>query len=99
MVQVRSLRQLGIKVGRGAYIDAEWVGEPGIVRYEDGAVADRGAIVFGHLMVHDGNHYRLRFNNVSIGPEAQVATRAAVLPGVALKPKERVAPARLVMSM
>ena len=81
------------------YLDAEWIGEPGMVRYADGAIADRSSIVFGHLMTFNGDHFNLKFNHVNVGPGAQVSARAAVMPGVNIKANETVPPAELLMAL
>ncbi len=84
-VQIKSLRRTGVQVGEGCYIDSEWPGEPGMASYGDGAVADRGSIVFGHLMTHNGESFNIHFNQVSVGAGAQVSARSAIFPGVHLK--------------
>lgn len=97
-MQIKSLRRMGMNVGKAVYLDGEWIGEPGVVNYADGAIADRGSIVFGHLMTHNGDHFNLKFTSVNIGPGAQVAARAAVMPGVNIKADGLVPSGELVMA-
>ena len=75
------MRRTGISIGSGVYIDADWLGEPGVT-YEDGAIADRGSIVFGHLLAFNGEYNHLEHRPVNIGAGAQIKPRAAILPGV-----------------
>lgn len=75
-------------MGEGCYIDADWAGEPGMAKYGNGAIADRGSIVFGHLMVHNGEAFNVNFDNVSIGAGAVVSARSGVFPGTSLKAGE-----------
>ena len=97
-LQIKSLRRMGMDIGSGVYLDNEWIGEPGMVKYTNGAIADRSCIVFGHLMTHNGDHFSLKFNNVNVGPGAVVGPRAAVMPGVNLKAGESVPSGELLMA-
>ena len=81
LAQVDFLRQTGVKIGSGVYIDAEWAGEPGVT-YADGSSADRGSIVYGHMLAFNGVDNLLQFGKVHIGTNAQVGARSAILPGV-----------------
>ena len=82
------MRWYGVKIGDGCYIDAEWAGEPGMATYGNGAIADRGSIVFGHLMIHDGEAFNVHFDTVSLGPGSVVSARSGIFPGSNLKAGE-----------
>jgi hypothetical protein len=98
-MQIDSLRRSGVEVGEGCYIDAEWPGEPGMAKYGDGAIADRGSIVFGHLMTHNGECFNVHFNHVSVGAGAQVSARSGIFPGVNLKSGEVVPSGEMRMAL
>lgn len=85
--QIEFMRRTGIRIGARVYIDSDWLGEPG-VSYGDGAAADRGSIVFGHLLAFNGKYNHLEHRPVDIGAGAVVGPRAALLPGVALQKGE-----------
>ena len=87
-MQLDSLRAYGVEVGQGCYIDAEWAGEPGMAKFGDGAIADRGSIIFGHLMVHNGEAFNVHFDVVNLGPGSVVSARSGIFPGASLKAGE-----------
>lgn len=89
-MQIKALRRSGLKVGKWVYLDSEWLGEPGLIEYGDNSIADRGAIVFGHLMTHNGKEFALQFNKVTVGPGAVINARAALMPGVNVQAGEQV---------
>lgn len=96
---MRALRRSGLKIGRWVWLDSEWIGEPGLIEYGDNSVADRGAIVFGHLMTHNGKEFTLQFNKVTIGAGAVINARSALMPGVTLQPGEVVPSGDLRMAL
>ena len=73
-------------------------GEPGVT-YEDGAVADKGSIVFGHLLAINGRYNHMEHRPVTIGKNAQIGARAAVLPGVDISARQTVSPGELIMAL
>ena len=92
------MRRTGIKIGSGVYVhDADWLGEPG-VSYADGAIADKGAIVFGHLLAFNGQYNHLEHRPVSIGKSATIGARSAVLHGVSIDAGQTVSPGDLVLA-
>ena len=91
------MRRTGINIGTQVYLDADWLGEPGVT-YGDGASADRGSIVFGHLLAFNGHCNKLEHRPVSIGKGAQLGPRSAVLPGVSCGDGRVVGPGELVMA-
>lgn len=91
-------RRGGIQVGKACYIDADWLGEPGVT-YGDGAIADRGSIVFGHLLAFNGHYNHLEHRHVNIGAGAYIGPRAAILPGVNIGAGEVVAPGELRIAL
>lgn len=98
-VQVKALRRSGLQIGKWVYLDSEWLGEPGLIEYGDRAVADRGAIVFGHLMTHNGKEFAIHFNKVNVGAGAVINARAAVMPGVQIQSGEHVPAGDLRISL
>lgn len=93
------MRRYGLKIGDGCYIDADWVGEPGVASYASGAIADRGSIVFGHLMTHDGEAFNVHFDSVAVGPGSVVSARAGIFPGTSLKAGEIVKSGEMRMTL
>lgn len=91
-------RRTGIKVGKRVYIDAEWAGEPGTT-YGDWSSADRGSIVYGHMLAFTGRDNVLQFNTVEIGRNAHLAPRCALLPGVTVRERSTVRPGELQMAL
>ena len=89
-LQLKALRRSGLQIGKWVYLDSEWLGEPGLIQYGDYAIADRGAIVFGHLMTHNGKEFALAFNKVTVGAGAVINARSAVMPGVQIQAGEHV---------
>lgn len=86
-LQIKSLRQ-HTEIGEGCYIDADWAGEPGMGKYGDGVIVDRGAIVFGHLMTHNGEAFHVNFGKVNLASGAVVSARSGIFPGASLKAGE-----------
>ena len=90
------MRRTGIQIGSRVYIDSDWLGEPGVT-YGDDTVADRGSIVFGHLLAFNGSHNHLEHRPVNIESGAVLGPRAAVLPGVCVAAGESVGAGELKM--
>ena len=96
--QVDFVRRTGVQVGSRVYIDAEWAGEPGVT-YGDGSSADRGSIVYGHMLAFNGQENELLFKDVDIGKHAHIGARAAVLPGVKVGQRDALRPGELRMDL
>lgn len=92
------LRSIGIDVGKGVYCDADWPGEFG-VSLDDGAVVERGAMVYGHWLKFDGHCNKVEYAPVRIGANAYVGPRSALLPGVSVGPGQSVAEGAMQMAI
>ncbi|KAK9812147.1 hypothetical protein WJX73_000290 [Symbiochloris irregularis] len=95
---IEFMRRTGIKIGARVYIDSDWLGEPGVT-YQDDAVADKGSIVFGHLLAFDGKYNHLEHRNVTVGKGAVIGPRAAVLPGVTVPSRATLQAGELRMAL
>lgn len=98
ITQVDSLRGMGIKIGINVHIDAEWPGETG-VSIEDGAVIERGSLLYGHWLIFDGMLHRTKFVPLKVGAHACIGARAALMPGVNVPAGQAIAPAALKMAL
>lgn len=96
---MRGLRKTGLQVGKWVYLDNEWLGEPGLIEYGDYSIADRGAILFGHLMTHNGKEFVLQFNKVTVGSGAVINARSALMPGIVVADGEQVPAGDLRISL
>ena len=83
MMQVAFARRTGMQIGSNVYVDAEWAGEQGVT-YGNNATADRGAIVYGHMLHFNGLDNVLQFRDVVVGSNVSVGPRAAIMPGAVL---------------
>jgi non-ribosomal peptide synthetase-like protein len=87
------VRTLGVKVGKGVWLESYWLPETDLVRLEDGATVNRGCVLQTHLF-HDR---LLRISSVHLGRGATLGPRSFVLPGASIGAGARIGPGSLVM--
>lgn len=92
------MRGMGIKIGKNVHIDAEWPGETG-VSIGDGAVIERGSLLYGHWLIFDGLQHRTMFVPVKVGAHACIGARAALMPGVSVPARAAIGPAELKLKL
>ena len=88
-----ALRALGVRVGRGAWVESYWFPEADLCTVGAGATVNRGVVVQTHLF-HDRI---MSIDAVSVGVGATVGPHSVVLPAAGVGDGAVIGPASLVM--
>ncbi|WP_020660301.1 Pls/PosA family non-ribosomal peptide synthetase [Amycolatopsis benzoatilytica] len=86
------LRTMGVKIGRGVWLDTYWLPESDLVELGDGATINRGCVVQTHLF-HDRI---MTMSKVTLGEGATLGPHGIVLPGASIGARTTVGPGSLV---
>jgi non-ribosomal peptide synthetase-like protein len=86
------LRSLGVRIGRGVWLETLWLPEFDLVRLGDGATVNRGCVVQTHLF-HDRI---MSMDEVTLGAGATLGPHGIVLPGASIGARTTVGPGSLV---
>ncbi|MDY7086970.1 MAG: Pls/PosA family non-ribosomal peptide synthetase [Actinomycetota bacterium] len=86
------LRTLGVKIGRGAWLETFWLPEYDLVRLGPGATVNRGCVVQTHLF-HDRI---MSMDEVTLDAGATLGPHGIVLPGASIGARTTVGPGSLV---
>jgi non-ribosomal peptide synthetase-like protein len=86
------LRTMGVKVGRGVWLETYWLPESDLVSLGDGATVNRGCVVQTHLF-HDRI---MSMSPVTLGEGATLGPHGIVLPGASIGARTTVGPGSLV---
>ncbi|MEV4279610.1 Pls/PosA family non-ribosomal peptide synthetase [Actinoplanes xinjiangensis] len=86
------LRTLGVRIGRGVWLETLWLPEFDLVRLGDGATVNRGCVVQTHLF-HDRI---MSMDEVTLGAGATLGPHGIVLPGASIGARTTVGPGSLV---
>ncbi|GAA1027062.1 MULTISPECIES: Pls/PosA family non-ribosomal peptide synthetase [Amycolatopsis] len=86
------LRTMGVKIGRGVWLDTYWLPESDLVSLGDGATINRGCVVQTHLF-HDRI---MTMSRVTLEEGATLGPHGIVLPGASIGARTTVGPGSLV---
>lgn len=86
------LRTMGVKIGRGVWLETYWLPEADLVSLGDGATINRGCVVQTHLF-HDRI---MSMSPVTLGEGATLGPHGIVLPGAGIGARTTVGPGSLV---
>jgi non-ribosomal peptide synthetase-like protein len=86
------LRTMGVKIGRGVWLETYWLPESDLVRLGDGATINRGCVVQTHLF-HDRI---MSMSRVELDEGATLGPHGIVLPGASIGARTTVGPGSLV---
>ncbi|KDN24146.1 Pls/PosA family non-ribosomal peptide synthetase [Amycolatopsis rifamycinica] len=86
------LRTMGVKIGRGVWLETYWLPEADLVELGDGATINRGCVVQTHLF-HDRI---MSMSRVTLGEGATLGPHGIVLPGAGIGARTTVGPGSLV---
>ncbi|MDQ7803684.1 amino acid adenylation domain-containing protein [Amycolatopsis sp. A133] len=86
------LRTMGVKIGRGVWLETYWLPEADLVELGDGATINRGCVVQTHLF-HDRI---MSMSRVVLGEGATLGPHGIVLPGAGIGARTTVGPGSLV---
>ncbi|MEV4150004.1 Pls/PosA family non-ribosomal peptide synthetase [Amycolatopsis sp. NPDC049691] len=86
------LRTMGVKIGRGVWLETYWLPEADLVSLGDGATINRGCVVQTHLF-HDRI---MSMSRVALGEGATLGPHGIVLPGAGIGARTTVGPGSLV---
>ncbi|MGY6652037.1 Pls/PosA family non-ribosomal peptide synthetase [Amycolatopsis sp. TRM77291] len=86
------LRTMGVKIGRGVWLETYWLPESDLVRLGDGATINRGCVVQTHLF-HDRI---MTMSPVTLDEGATLGPHGIVLPGASIGARTTVGPGSLV---
>ncbi|WP_290057561.1 Pls/PosA family non-ribosomal peptide synthetase [Amycolatopsis solani] len=86
------LRTMGVKIGRGVWLETYWLPEADLVELGDGATINRGCVVQTHLF-HDRI---MSMSRVVLGQGATLGPHGIVLPGAGIGARTTVGPGSLV---
>ncbi len=86
------LRTMGVKIGRGVWLETYWLPEADLVSLGDGATINRGCVVQTHLF-HDRI---MSMSRVTLGEGATLGPHGIVLPGAGIGARTTVGPGSLV---
>ncbi|UKD58412.1 amino acid adenylation domain-containing protein [Amycolatopsis sp. FU40] len=86
------LRTMGVKIGRGVWLDTYWLPESDLVELGDGATINRGCVVQTHLF-HDRI---MTMSRVTLEEGATLGPHGIVLPGASIGARTTVGPGSLV---
>ncbi|WP_103347457.1 Pls/PosA family non-ribosomal peptide synthetase [Amycolatopsis sp. CA-128772] len=86
------LRTMGVKIGRGVWLETYWLPEADLVSLGDGATINRGCVVQTHLF-HDRI---MTMSRVTLGEGATLGPHGIVLPGAGIGARTTVGPGSLV---
>ncbi|WP_410627492.1 Pls/PosA family non-ribosomal peptide synthetase [Amycolatopsis sp. cmx-8-4] len=86
------LRTMGVKIGRGVWLETYWLPEADLVELGDGATINRGCVVQTHLF-HDRI---MSMSRVTLDEGATLGPHGIVLPGASIGPRTTVGPGSLV---
>ncbi|MFD9958625.1 Pls/PosA family non-ribosomal peptide synthetase [Amycolatopsis sp. NPDC058986] len=86
------LRTMGVKIGRGVWLETYWLPEADLVRLGDGATINRGCVVQTHLF-HDRI---MSMSPVTLDEGATLGPHGIVLPGASIGARTTVGPGSLV---
>ncbi|WP_410596338.1 Pls/PosA family non-ribosomal peptide synthetase [Amycolatopsis sp. lyj-23] len=86
------LRTMGVKIGRGVWLETYWLPEADLVSLGDGATINRGCVVQTHLF-HDRI---MSMSGVTLGEGATLGPHGIVLPGAGIGARTTVGPGSLV---
>ncbi|PXY19285.1 Pls/PosA family non-ribosomal peptide synthetase [Prauserella muralis] len=86
------LRTMGVRVGRGTWLETYWLPEADLVRIGDGATVNRGCVVQTHLF-HDRI---MSMDTVELAAGATLGPHGIVLPGASIGARTTVGPGSLV---
>ncbi|MET8849084.1 Pls/PosA family non-ribosomal peptide synthetase [Amycolatopsis sp. NPDC004625] len=86
------LRTMGVKIGRGVWLETYWLPEADLVELGDGATINRGCVVQTHLF-HDRI---MSMSSVTLGEGATLGPHGIVLPGAGIGARTTVGPGSLV---
>jgi non-ribosomal peptide synthetase-like protein len=86
-------RSLGVKIGKGVWLESHWLPETDLIRLGDGVTVNRGCVLQTHLF-----HDRLmRISSVDMGSGSSLGPRSILLPGTSIGAGADIGPASLVM--
>ena len=88
-----ALRSLGVKVGRGAWIESYWFPETDLCRVGDAATVGPGTVVQTHLF----QDRVMSLDTVTIDAAATLGPNSVILPGAVLGNGSTIGPGSLVM--
>ncbi|QGU08338.1 Linear gramicidin synthase subunit D [Corynebacterium occultum] len=88
-----ALRLLGVKIGRGAWIDSYWFPETDLISVGKGATVGPGTVVQTHLF----QDRVMSLDTVTIGEGATLGSHSVALPAASLGDAATVGPGSLVM--
>ena len=86
------LRTMGVKIGRGVWLETYWLPESDLVSLGDGATINRGCVVQTHLF-HDRI---MSMSKVTLDEGATLGPHGIVLPGASIGARTTVGPGSLV---
>ncbi|SDW23817.1 non-ribosomal peptide synthetase terminal domain of unknown function [Amycolatopsis xylanica] len=86
------LRTMGVRVGRGVWLETYWLPESDLVSLGDGATINRGCVVQTHLF-HDRI---MSMSPVALDEGATLGPHGIVLPGASIGARTTVGPGSLV---
>ncbi len=86
------LRTMGVKIGRGVWLETYWLPESDLVSLGDGATINRGCVVQTHLF-HDRI---MSMSTVTLDEGATLGPHGIVLPGASIGARTTVGPGSLV---
>ncbi|WP_236795663.1 Pls/PosA family non-ribosomal peptide synthetase [Amycolatopsis sp. GM8] len=86
------LRTMGVRIGRGVWLETYWLPEADLVRLGDGATINRGCVVQTHLF-HDRI---MTMSEVTLDEGATLGPHGIVLPGATIGARTTVGPGSLV---
>ena len=87
-------RTLGVKIGKGVWLESHWLPETDLIRLDDGVTVNRGCVLQTHLF-HDRI---LRTDTVVLREGATLGPGGIVLPGSTIGARTTLGPASLVMA-
>lgn len=88
-----ALRLLGVKIGRGAWIESYWFPETDLISIGKGAAVGPGTVVQTHLF----QDRVMSLDTVTLGEGATLAPHSVALPAAAIGDAATVGPGSLVM--
>ncbi len=86
-------RTLGVKIGKGVWLESHWLPETDLIRLDDGVTINRGCVLQTHLF-----HDRLmRISGVYMGAGSSLGPHSITLPGTSIGAGTGIGAGSLVM--
>jgi non-ribosomal peptide synthetase-like protein len=86
-------RTLGVKIGKGVWLESHWLPETDLIRLDDGVTVNRGCVLQTHLF-----HDRLmRIDGVHLCAGSSLGPKTIALPGTSVGAGTSIGAGSLVM--